>query len=234
MRFNNVTIVADTHTNASEAANLLKENCKTAPPEEADVVVALGGDGFMLSTMHKFMEKKVPIYGMNLGTVGFLMNEYKTTGLIERLEVSEKIELRPLTMTANSSKGEVRILVDGIVRLEELICDGVMVSTPAGSTAYNLSAHGPIIPLGAELLALTPISAYRPRQWRGALLPRNSVVTFEMIDVKLRPVSAVADFTEIREVISVEIKEETSMFSSLLFDPEHNLEERILKEQFIP
>ena len=158
-------------------------------------------------------------------------------------------------MTANSSKGDaytalainevsllrethhaakVRILVDGIVRLEELICDGVMVSTPAGSTAYNLSAHGPIIPLGAELLALTPISAYRPRQWRGALLPRNSVVTFEMIDFNLRPVSAVADFTEIREVISVEIKEETSMFSSLLFDPEHNLEERILKEQFIP
>jgi len=255
MRFNNVTIVADTHANASEAANLLRENCKTVPPEEADVVVALGGDGFMLSTMHKFMEKKVPIYGMNLGTVGFLMNEYRTTGLIERLEVSEKIELRPLTMTANSSKGDaytalainevsllrethhaakVRILVDGIVRLEELICDGVMVSTPAGSTAYNLSAHGPIIPLGAELLALTPISAYRPRQWRGALLPRNSVVTFEMIDVKLRPVSAVADFTEIREVISVEIKEEASMFSSLLFDPEHNLEERILKEQFIP
>ena len=255
MRFNNVTIVADTHANASEAENLLRENYKTAPPEEADVVVALGGDGFMLSTMHKFMEKKVPIYGMNLGTVGFLMNEYRTTGLIERLEVSEKIELRPLTMTANSSKGDsytalainevsllrethhaakVRILVDGIVRLEELICDGVMVSTPAGSTAYNLSGHGPIIPLGAELLALTPISAYRPRQWRGALLPRNSVVTFEMIDSKLRPVSAVADFTEIREVISVEIKEEASMFSSLLFDPEHNLEERILKEQFIP
>ena len=209
----------------------------------------------MLSTMHKFMEKKVPIYGMNLGTVGFLMNEYRTIGLIERLEVSEKIELRPLTMTANSSKGEthtalainevsllrethhaakVRILVDGIVRLEELICDGVMVSTPAGSTAYNLSAHGPIIPLGAALLALTPISAYRPRQWRGALLPRNSVVNFEMIDLKLRPVSAVADFTEIRDVTSVEIKEEASMFSALLFDPEHNLEERILKEQFIP
>ncbi len=255
MRFNNVTIVADTHANASEAENLLRKNYKTAPPEEAEVVVALGGDGFMLSTMHKFMEKKVPIYGMNLGTVGFLMNEYRTTGLIERLEVSEKIELRPLTMTANSSKGDaytalainevsllrethhaakVRILVDGIVRLEELICDGVMVSTPAGSTAYNLSAHGPIIPLGAGLLALTPISAYRPRQWRGALLPRNSVVTFEMIDSKLRPVSAVADFTEIREVISVEIKEETSMFSSILFDPEPNLEERILKEQFIP
>ena len=251
MRFNNITIVADTHANASEAANLLRENYKTVPPEEANVVVALGGDGIMLSTMHKFMEKNVPIYG----TVGFLMNEYRTTGLVERVEVSEKIELRPLTMTAKSSKGDaytalainevsllrethhaakVRILVDGIVRLEELICDGVMVSTPAGSTAYNLSAHGPIIPLGAELLALTPISAYRPRQWRGALLPRNSVVTFEMIDSKLRPVSAVADFTEIREVISVEIKEETSMFSSLLFDPEHNLEERILKEQFIP
>ena len=255
MRFNNVTIVADTHANASKAENLLRENYKTVPPEEADVVVALGGDGFMLSTMHKFMEKNVPIYGMNLGTVGFLMNEYRTKGLIERLEVSEKIELRPLTMTANSSNGDsytalainevsllrethhaakVRILVDGIVRLEELICDGVMVSTPAGSTAYNLSAHGPIIPLGAELLALTPISAYRPRQWRGALLPRNSVVTFEMIDFKLRPVSAVADFTEIREVISVEIKEEASMFSSLLFDPEHNLEERILTEQFVP
>ena len=235
--------------------NIFLKKYKNYSLKKSNLIVVLGGDGFMLSTMHKFMEKNVPIYGMNLGTVGFLMNEYRTTGLIARLEVSEKIELRPLTMTAKSSKGDtytalainevsllrethhaakVRILVDGIVRLEELICDGVMVSTPAGSTAYNLSAHGPIIPLGAELLALTPISAYRPRQWRGALLPRNSVVTFEMIDSKLRPVSAVADFTEIREVIRVEIKEEASMFSSLLFDPEHNLEERILKEQFIP
>ena len=129
---------------------------------------------------------------------------------------------------------KIRILVDGIIRLEELICDGVMVSTAAGSTAYNLSAHGPIIPLGAELLALTPISAYRPRQWRGALLPRNSIVTFEMIDLELRSVSAVADFTEIREVVKVEIKEENLTCSTLLFDPEHNLEERILKEQFLP
>lgn len=255
MRFSNVSIVADTHANARDAAMLLRKNYETVDPDKADVIVALGGDGFMLSTMHKFMEDHLPVFGMNLGTVGFLMNEYREYGLTERLELAENYELRPLTMTATSAEGnihsalainevsllrqthraaKIRILVDGVIRLEELICDGVMVSTAAGSTAYNLSAHGPIIPLGAELLALTPISAYRPRQWRGALLPRNSVVTFEMIDLELRSVSAFADFTEIREVVSVEIKEENSTYSTLLFDPEHNLEERILKEQFLP
>ena len=191
----------------------------------------------------------------NLGSVGFLMNEFKEANLIDRLNASESIELRPLMMKATSADGKtytapainevsllrethhaakLRILVDGIIRLEELICDGVMVSTAAGSTAYNLSAHGPIIPLGADLLALTPISAFRPRQWRGALLPQNSVVTCQMIDAELRPVSAVADFTEIRKVLSVEVSEEPSMCSTLLFDPEHNLEERIIKEQFLP
>ena len=255
MNFKNFSVVADTHTKASEAAARLRERHKTVPPDKAEVIVALGGDGFMLSTMHRFMERNIPIFGMNLGSVGFLMNEYKETGLIDRLDVSESIELRPLMMTASAANGKtytapainevsllrethraakVRILVDGIIRLEELICDGVMVSTAAGSTAYNLSAHGPIIPLGAELLALTPISAFRPRQWRGALLPQNSVVSCQMIDAELRPVSAVADFTEIRNVVSVEIREETSLCSTLLFDPEHNLEERILKEQFLP
>ena len=255
MRFRNISIVSDTHTKASEAAKQLNGGRKTVSPDRAEVIVALGGDGFMLSTMHQYMERNIPIFGMNLGSVGFLMNEFKKSGLIERLELAESINLRPLTMTAKTAKGDtysalainevsllretryaakVRIMVDGVIRLEELICDGVMISTAAGSTAYNLSAQGPIIPLGAELLALTPISAFRPRRWRGALLPQNSIVRFEMIDSERRPVSAVADFTEIREVVSVEIKEEANIYSTLLFDPEHNLEERILKEQFLP
>lgn len=255
MRFKDISIVADTHTKASEAAKQLNGGQKTVSPDKAEVIVALGGDGFMLATMHQYMERNIPIFGMNLGSVGFLMNEFKEAGLIKRLELAESIELRPLTMTAKTAKGEtysalainevsllretryaakVRILVDGVIRLEELICDGVMISTAAGSTAYNLSAQGPIIPLGAELLALTPISAFRPRRWRGALLPQNSVVEIEMLDSDRRPVSAVADFTEIREVVSVAIKEEATIYSTLLFDPEHNLEERILKEQFLP
>lgn len=255
MKFNNIALMADTHSAARRAEEKLHNLYDFVVPPEADVIVALGGDGFMLSTMHEYMEGNVPIFGMNLGSVGFLMNEFQEENLIDRLDTAEEISLNPLSMNAQTSNGEeyhalainevsllrelrfaakIRILVDGVVRLEELICDGVMISTAAGSTAYNLSAYGPIIPLGTELLALTPISAFRPRRWRGALLPKNSVVTFEVIDDDYRPVSAVADSTEVREVVRVVIQEEKSISSTLLFDPEHNLEDRILNEQFLP
>ena len=254
MDFNSLSIVADNHAEAVAALERLSGQYPTADAEQADLIVAIGGDGFMLSTLHRFMEKQIPIFGMNLGSVGFLMNEYREAGLLERLRKAEAIELQPLHMLATTADGErhealainevslrretrlaakVRIKLDGVVRLEELICDGVLVCTPAGSTAYNLSAHGPIIPLGAGLLGLTPISAFRPRHWRGALLPQNAVVAFEILDHDLRPTSAVADFTEIRDVVSVEIRATNSPAPTLVFDPEHNLEERILTEQFV-
>ena len=254
MDFNSLSIVADKHAEAVAALERLSGQYPTADAEQADLIVAIGGDGFMLSTLHRFMEKQIPIFGMNLGSVGFLMNEYREAGLLERLRKAEAIELQPLHMLATTADGErhealainevslrretrlaakVRIKLDGVVRLEELICDGVLVCTPAGSTAYNLSAHGPIIPLGAGLLGLTPISAFRPRHWRGALLPQNAVVAFEILDHDLRPTSAVADFTEIRDVVSVEIRATNSPAPTLVFDPEHNLEERILTEQFV-
>ncbi len=255
MKFNKIAIVADEHPPAMQALNALRKAYEPVAPEEADVIVALGGDGFMLNTVHRFMGQNKPIYGMNLGSVGFLMNTYDPVDLPNRLARAEPITLRPLHMTALTTDGtehtalainevsllravryaaKIRIQVDGIVRLEELICDGVLIATSAGSTAYNLSAYGPIIPLGTGLLALTPISAFRPRRWRGALLPHNSVITFEVIDANIRPVSAVADFTEVRDVVRVTVRETTEIQSVLLFDPEHNLEERILKEQFLP
>ena len=254
MKFKNISVIADSHADAKSASALLAKSVKSVPADNADVVIALGGDGFMLSTIHSFIGKNIPIFGMNRGSVGFLMNEFRENGVVERLERAESIKLRPLTMIAKSADGnsksaiainevsllrqthraaKLRILVDGVLRMEELICDGIILSTAAGSTAYNLSADGPILPLGAQLLALTPISAFRPRRWRGALLPLKSTVKIEMIDPELRPVSAVADFTEIREVTSVEIHEDQKDSSQLLFDPEHNLEDRILKEQFI-
>lgn len=223
-------------------------------PAAADVVVALGGDGLMLETLHGFLAQGTPIFGMNCGSVGFLLNEYRDDGLRERLARAEAVTLHPLRMVARTMDGSVdqalainevsllrqtrqaaklRILVDGVVRLDELICDGALVSTPAGSTAYNLSAHGPIIPLGAGVLAVTPISAFRPRRWRGALLPHRARIRFEVLECDKRPVSAVADYTEVRRVTSVDIAEDRSVALTLLFDPEHNLEERILKEQFV-
>jgi len=255
MEFNTLAILADEHEPAQKAAAELKAQYENVPANQADIIVALGGDGFMLSTAHKFMELHKPIFGMNLGSVGFLMNEYRSEELLERLEKSAPIDLHPLSMTATTKDGKehtalainevsllrelrlaakIKIHIDGVVRMEELICDGVLISTSAGSTAYNLSAYGPIVPLGTGLLALTPISAFRPRRWRGALLPQNTVVTFEIIDPDLRPVSAVADFTEIRNVTRVEVCEMQNVYPTLLFDPEHNLEERILKEQFLP
>ena len=225
------------------------------PPHEADVVVALGGDGFMLETLHAFIDRPVPIYGMNLGTVGFLLNEYRVQALPEKLSRAVSVPLHPLRMCARQRDGTVQrglginevslfretrqaanlsVEIDGVVRLPELICDGILVATPAGSTAYNLSAHGPILPTGANLLALTPISAFRPRRWRGALLPSRTRFGFRVNDPIKRPVSAVADYTEIRDVVWVEVWEDRDITLTLLFDPEHNLEERILKEQFVP
>jgi NAD+ kinase len=222
-------------------------------PEEADVIVALGGDGFMLHTLRHYIGIGKPIYGMNRGTVGFLMNEYSPDKLYERIASAGRLMLHPLRMRVTRVDGGVEealainevslfretrqaakidIRVDGVARLNGLVCDGVLLSTPAGSTAYNLSAHGPIVPLGAGLLALTPISAFRPRRWRGALLPRSASVEFHARETAKRPVSAVADSTEVRNVRHVEIVEDPSMAAIILFDPEHNLEERILKEQF--
>lgn len=224
------------------------------PPEEADVIVALGGDGFMHQTMHKYKNLRKPIYGMNRGTVGFLLNDYNLDDLPKRLSRAVPTTLRPLCMTSIQESGfettalainevsllrqtrqmaKIRISIDGKVRLEELACDGVLVATPAGSTAYNLSAHGPILPLNAGVLALTPISAFRPRRWRGALLPRDAVVRFEILENYKRPVSAVADATEVRDVIDVTVREAEDIAFTILYDPEHNLEERILREQFL-
>ncbi|ATR19923.1 ATP-NAD kinase [Roseomonas mucosa] len=224
-----------------------------AQPDEAAVVVALGGDGCMLETQHKLLGRNLPVYGMNCGSVGFLMNEFRGDDLPERLAAAQAAVLHPLRMLATDARGEtqtglaindvnllretrqaakIRITVDGKIRLAELICDGILVSTPAGSTAYNLSAHGPIVPLGANLLPLTPISAFRPRRWRGALLPSESVVIFDILEHEKRPVAAVADYTEVRDVTRVEVREDRSVALTMLFDPDHGLSERIVAEQF--
>ncbi|MBT3237312.1 MAG: NAD kinase [Rhodospirillaceae bacterium] len=239
---------------AQKAMKSLKGRYKHVTASRADVIVALGGDGFMLRTLHQHMKHGVPIYGMNRGSVGFLMNEYSTSGLLKRIDKAQSIAVNPLIMKITDCSGrkhkalainevsllrqtrlaaKLRIKVDGVVRMPEMICDGALVATPSGSTAYNLSAHGPIIPLGAGLLALTPISPFRPRQWRGALLPHDATVTFDVIDAQERRVSAVADNTEIRNVKKVSISEDRSTSLTMLFDPEHNFEERILKEQFV-
>ncbi|HXV23584.1 MAG TPA: NAD kinase [Alphaproteobacteria bacterium] len=253
-RQNFAFVAADTDE-ARAAAARLKERYSTVPPEEADVIVALGGDGFMLETLHRYLTQDAPIFGMNCGTVGFLMNGYEEERLPERLQGAEEVILFPLVMSARTIQdklheafainevsllretrqaAKIRIVVDSVTRMPELICDGVLISTPAGSTAYNLSAHGPILPLGSGVLALTPISAFRPRRWRGAILPHDAEVVFEVLDYLKRPVSAVADSTEVRDVVEVRVREDRSIKLRLLFDPEHNLEERILKEQFLP
>lgn len=251
----NITFVASDTEDAQRALRLLRERYGDVGCENADVVVALGGDGFMLASLHAYRPRGLPIYGMNQGTVGFLMNEFTVDGLHERLEAAQQATLCPLRMTATDVNGDtfdglainevsafrqtrqaakLRISIDDRVRLPELICDGVLIATPAGSTAYNLSAHGPILPLEAEVLALTPISAFRPRRWRGALLPRIARVRIEVLEHKKRPVSAVADNDEVRDVVRIDVAEDRDIELSILFDPEHNLEERILNEQFIP
>src|SRR5579872_3471778 len=237
---------------AAEALSDIRRRHKDAGAADADVVVALGGDGFMLQTLHKFLGTGKPIYGMNLGSVGFLMNEYRTENLLQRLEAAERAVVHPLRMRAHSAGGvtealafnevsllretrqaaKISILVDERIRIAELVCDGVLVSTPAGSTAYNLSAHGPILPIEAALLALTPISAFRPRRWRGALLPHRARVRFEILESAKRPVSAVADDSEVRDVSAVDVAEDRSIAMTMLYDAGHNLDERILAEQF--
>ena len=249
-----IAVVA-AETEAAQAA--LRELCELylcVEPERAEVIVPLGGDGFMLETLHRFLSRGVPIYGMHRGSVGFLMNAYRPVGLYERLDAAQPVVLHPLEMTARDERGghhlalafnevsllresrqaaKLRVSVDGVVRIEELMADGILVATPVGSTAYNLSAHGPIIPLGAAVLALTPISAFRPRRWRGALLPHEARVEIQALETDKRPVSAVADFSEARDVETVEIRENREIAMTLLFDHEANLEERVFKEQFL-
>jgi NAD+ kinase len=246
-------LAADTE-DAQEAATRLRKTYATVADGDAEVIVALGGDGFMLEILHQEMDSGRPVFGLNRGSIGFLMNEYREEGLQERLAAAQEVALHPLRMATETVNGEkvtadafnevsllretrqtakIRITIDGVPRLDELICDGVLVATPAGSTAYNLSAHGTIIPLGAGVLALTPISAFRPRRWRGALLPEKASVGFEVLEPTKRPVLAVADSTEVRDVVRVNVHQARSSSVSLLFDPEHNLEERILREQFL-
>ncbi len=250
-----IAVVASNAETAQQALLGLRERYTVVPVEEADVIVALGGDGLMLRTLHRYMRLDKPVFGLNCGSVGFLMNRLELDGLHQRLEKAQPVTIKPLHMTARTAAGEVRearainevsllretrqtaklqIKVDGVVRLEELMCDGVLLATPAGSTAYNLSADGPILPLRANILALTSIVAFRPRRWRGAVLHNTAHVELEILEPTKRPVSAVADFTEVRDVRHVSIREDSDYQLTLLFDPEHNLEERIVKEQFMP
>ncbi len=238
---------------AQEAHSLLAAAYGEHPLDEANVIVALGGDGFMLETLHRTLKSPRPIFGMNRGSVGFLMNEFEPNGLMERIAKAERATIHPLSMTAIDARrqnhhalainevsllrqtrqtAKLRVSVDGKVRMDELVCDGVLVATPAGSTAYNLSAYGPIIPLTAQVLALTPISAFRPRRWRGALLPHTARVTFEILEADKRPVSAVADNFEVRDVREVHVSENRDVSLAMLFDAGRSLEERVLSEQF--
>ena len=251
--FERIAFVASEVAEARSARERLIARYGNAPVGEADAIVALGGDGLMLQTLHKTMGDGVPIYGMNRGSVGFLMNEYRDDDLVERLAAAEIATIHPLSMLATDRAGKrhkalainevslfrerhqaakLRIAIDGRVRLDELICDGVLVATPAGSTAYNLSAHGPILPISADLLALTPISPFRPRRWRGAILSNKARITMSVLEPDKRPVSAVADHFETRNIVAVEIQEAESIELFMMFDPGHSLDERILTEQF--
>ena len=253
MIYEKIAIIAADIAEAQETAKRLSERYGTVPVDEADVIVALGGDGFMLQTLHRTMGRGIPICGMNFGSVGFLMNSYREDDLPRRLNEAERATLHPLRMRAitedggthealainevsllreTSQSAKIRIEIDGTIRMEELVCDGILLATPAGSTAYNLSAHGPILPINAGILALTPISAFRPRRWRGALLPHDAKVRFVIRDSVKRPVSAVADTAEVRDVTRVDVEEDRSVELYLLFDAGHSLEERVLREQF--
>jgi NAD+ kinase len=248
-----IAFVASTSAEAREARDRLARRYGDADPAAADIIVALGGDGLMLQTLHRFMTSGKPIYGMHRGTVGFLMNDFHDDGLIERLDAAETTLIHPLLMRATDLEGghheahainevslfrqtyqaaRLRILIDGKERLAELVADGLMVATPAGSTAYNLSAQGPIIPINAPLLALTSISPFRPRRWHGALLPDTARVLVDVLESDKRPVAAVADHDEVRGVRSVEIHMDHAIAIPMLFDPGHSLDERILREQF--
>jgi NAD+ kinase len=251
--YERVSFLAAPTVLAAESRARLVSRHGDCPPEEAQVIVALGGDGFMLETLHRILGREIPVYGMNCGSVGFLMNPFSEEGLPQRLARAQPAVLHPLRMHAVTAAArteealalnevsllrqlrqgaKIRITIDGRVRLAELMCDGVLVSTPAGSTAYNLSAHGPIVPLSANLLPLTPISAFRPRRWRGALLPSTAEVLFEVLEHDKRPVAAVADFTEVRDVVSVLVRLDRGVRATILFDPDQALSERIIAEQF--
>jgi NAD+ kinase len=253
MKYNRIAFLASEAPEARKALARLTKLYGKAEPASADVVVALGGDGLMLQALHKFMSSGLPIYGMNRGSVGFLMNDYSEKILPERLHEAELTSIRPLKMVATTHDGKphqglafnevsllrqrsqaakLHITIDAQTRLDELICDGLLVSTPVGSTAYNLSAHGPILPIGSSLLALTPISAFRPRRWRGAILPHNAKVKITVLEHEKRPVAAVADHIEVRNVATVEIAEDRKRSVKMLFDPGHSLAERVLNEQF--
>ncbi len=254
MKIQKIACVASPSPKAQKGYELLKKACPLVNIAEADVIVALGGDGFLLHTMHEFLDSGLPIYGMNRGTVGFLLNEFHPEGLLDRLNTAQEHTLNPLFMTATDISGEqytalafnevallrysqqsahIKVRINGKERLEELVCDGIMIATPAGSTAYNLSARGPIIPLGSNVLALTPVSPFRPRRWNGALLPHSATVEFEILDPERRPVGAAADSFEVRDVTHITVSEDHSQPARILFDPNHSLEERIFNEQFI-
>jgi NAD+ kinase len=251
--YQRIAFVAASTPEAREAYERLEKRYGNVAPPAADVIVALGGDGLMLQTLHKFMNSGKPIYGMHRGTVGFLMNEFSEERLTERLAEAHITVIHPLVMCARDAQGRMhehrainevslfrqsaqaahlRILIDGKERLAELVADGLLVATPAGSTAYNLSVQGPIIPINAPMLALTPISPFRPRRWRGALLPDRAKVTVEVLEADKRPVAAVADHDEVRSVRAVDIAMDHKVSINMLFDPGHNLDERILREQF--
>lgn len=252
-RAQNIAFVASDTPEAQEALDRLTSRYGNASPADASTIVALGGDGFMLETLHATQALDAPVYGMNRGTVGFLMNDYVETGLAARLAQAEEATVNPLRMSATRANGEIvealainevsllragpqaarlRISVDGRVRMEELVCDGALVSTPAGSTAYNYSAHGPILPIRSGVLALTAMSAFRPRRWRGAILPQTAKVRFDVLHPEKRPMMAEADGNSVRDVVAVEVASDSAICHRLLFDPGHGLEERLLREQF--
>ena len=254
-RSQRITFLASEAEAAQNALVRLTALYGSAPVAQADVIVALGGDGFMLQTLHAIEARDIAVYGMNCGTIGFLMNEYEETGLHERLAAAEETVINPLVMRAESTGGHVdealainevallragpqaaklRISINGRVRMEELVCDGALLSTPAGSTAYNYSAHGPILPIGSDVLALTAMAAFRPRRWRGAILPKGALVRFDVLEPEKRPVMADADSrSSVRDVLSVEISSDPMIRHRILFDPGHGLEERLTREQFI-
>jgi NAD+ kinase len=252
-RFERLCFVPSDSAEARKAAKNLSRVYGQSEPDKADAIVALGGDGHMLHTLHTFLSKSVPIYGMNRGTIGFLMNDYNTKDLVARLEAADETVIHPLRMNAVTRDGKrvsaiafnevsllrqrhqaakIAISIDAVAQMPELICDGILVATPVGSTAYNLSAHGPILPIGSSLLALTPISAFRPRRWRGAILPQKASIRLEIIESEKRPVAAVADHFEVRDVVSVDIAVDRKKTIRLLFDDGHSLAERVIKEQF--
>lgn len=249
-----IHFVASRVDSAGEAVELIKKRYGQTPLDEAEVIVALGGDGFMLRTLHRVISKDLPVFGMKIGNVGFLMNRYSENDLVERLESAKLVSLNPLRMEVLTESGtetsavaineisllrqtnqaaHIRILVNDLVKVEEMVCDGVLLATAAGSTAYNFSVRGPILPLGTDALALTPISPFRPRRWNGAILPSSARVSFEVLDHYKRAVSATADAYEVRDVVRVDAFEDKSRELKLLFDPAHSLEERILNEQFL-